>query len=94
MKVFQDFISKFDSTEKHESNFGNFCMKKGGSFQKERFSFLLKYPPRAYATVPKSLSGDKPSARLQDSFALKNIFYNNWRKDPDRHSILSCSNVG
>ena len=42
MKVFQDFISKLDSTEKHESNFGNLCMKKGGSFQKERFSFLLK----------------------------------------------------
>ena len=42
MKVFQDFISKLDSTEKHESNFGNLCTKKGGSFQKERFSFLLK----------------------------------------------------
>ena len=42
MKVFQDFISKLDSTEKLESNFGNLCMKNGGSFQKERFSFLLK----------------------------------------------------
>ena len=42
MKVFQDFISKLDRTEKHESNFGNLCMKKGGLFQKERFSFLLK----------------------------------------------------
>ena len=42
MKVFQDFISKFDSTEKHESNFGNLCMKKGGSFQKVKFSFLVK----------------------------------------------------
>ena len=42
MKVFQDVISKLDSTEKHESNFGNLCMKNGGSFQKERFSFLLK----------------------------------------------------
>ena len=42
MKVFQDFISKLDSTEKHESNFDNLCIKKGGSFQKERFSFLLK----------------------------------------------------
>ena len=28
MKVFQDFISKLDSTEKRESNFGNLCMKK------------------------------------------------------------------
>ena len=35
MKNFQDFMSKLDSTEKHESNFGN-------SFQTERFSFLLK----------------------------------------------------
>ena len=42
MKVFLDFISKLDSTEKHESNFDNLCMKKDGSFQKERFSFLLK----------------------------------------------------
>ena len=42
-KVFQDFISKLDSTEKHESNFGNLGMKKGGSFQKEGFLFLLKF---------------------------------------------------
>ena len=42
MKVFQDFISKLDSTEKHDRNFSNLCMKKSGSFQKERFSFLLK----------------------------------------------------
>ena len=41
MKVFQDFLSKLDSTEKHESNFGNLCMKKGGSFP----------PSRAYATA-------------------------------------------
>ena len=38
----QDFISKLDRTEKHECNFGNLCMKKGGSFQKVRFSFLLR----------------------------------------------------
>ena len=60
MKVFEDFISKLDSTEKNESNFGNLSMKKGGSFQKERFSFLINLqwgvdprnppPPRAYAT--------------------------------------------
>ena len=43
MKVFQDFISKLDSTEKNESNFGNLCMKNGGLFQKVRFSFLLKF---------------------------------------------------
>ena len=59
MKVFQDFISKLNSTEKHESNFGNLGMKKGCSFQKERFSFFFKSlmegvltpePPGAYAT--------------------------------------------
>ena len=42
MKVFQDFISMLDSTEKHKNNFGCLCMKNGGSFPKERFSFLLK----------------------------------------------------
>ena len=70
MKVFQDFISKLHSTEKHENIFGNLCMKKGGSFQKERFSFLLKSsmrgvltpePPGAYATesigLPKMFAG-------------------------------------
>ena len=41
MKVFQDFISKLDSTEKHKSNFGNLCMKKDSSFQKERFSLFF-----------------------------------------------------
>ena len=62
MKVIQDDIRKLDSTEKQDSNFGNLCMKKGGSFQKERFSFILqslmggefdpRTPtlPRAYAT--------------------------------------------
>ena len=40
MKVFQDFISKLNSTEKHESNFGYLSMKKGGLFQKERFYFI------------------------------------------------------
>ena len=33
MKVFQDFMSKLDSIEKHDSlidnNFGNLCVKKG-----------------------------------------------------------------
>ena len=54
MKVFQDFMSKLDSKEKHESNFDNLCMKKGGSFQKERFLFLLKssmggiWPPNLF----------------------------------------------
>ena len=43
MKVFQDFISKLDNTKKHESNFGNLCMKKGDLFQKGRFSFLSKF---------------------------------------------------
>ena len=42
-----------------DNNFGNLCMKKGGSFQKERFSFFSvvngggvdpRNPPRAYAT--------------------------------------------
>ena len=42
MKVFQDFISKLDRTEKHKSNFGYLCMKKRGSFPNKRFSFLLK----------------------------------------------------
>ena len=55
MKVFQDFISKLESTEKHESNLVR--------SKKERFSFLLKSPtgggggltpetppPRAHAT--------------------------------------------
>ena len=60
MKVFQDVISKLNSTEKQDSNFGNLCVKKGGSLQKERFSFILHssmgvglnppQPPRAYAT--------------------------------------------
>ena len=35
-------ISKLDSTEKRDSNFGNLCMKKGGSFQKERFLLFFK----------------------------------------------------
>ena len=47
MKVFQNFISKLDSTEKHESNFGNLCMKKDGLYQKMRF---LKSSMRGYAT--------------------------------------------
>ena len=61
MKVFQDFISKLDSTEKRKSSFGYLCMKKRGSFPKERFSFLLKSSmgggfdprntPREYATA-------------------------------------------
>ena len=42
MKVFQDFMSKLDSTEKHESNFGNLCMKKGGSFQKREVFISFK----------------------------------------------------
>ena len=42
MKVFQGFISKLDSTEKHESNFGNLCMKKGGSFQKREVFISFK----------------------------------------------------
>ena len=59
MKVFQDIISKLKSTEKHKSSFGYFCMKKHGSFPKERFSFFnssmgifdSRTPPsRAYAT--------------------------------------------
>ena len=37
---FSRLISKLDSTEKHDSNFGKLCMKKGGSFQKERFLFF------------------------------------------------------
>ena len=41
MKVLQDFVTKLDSTERHESNFGNLCMKKGSLFQKERVSLLL-----------------------------------------------------
>ena len=41
MKVFRDCASKLDSTDKHDSNFGNLCMKKSGSFQKERFSFFF-----------------------------------------------------
>ena len=39
MNVSRDYISKLDSTEKHDSNFGNLCMKKG--FQK-MFSFLFQ----------------------------------------------------
>ena len=42
MKDFQEFISKLGSIEKHESIFGNLCMKKGGSFQIERFKFFFK----------------------------------------------------
>ena len=52
MKVFQDFISKLDSIEKHESNFGNLCIKKDGSFQKERFLFLLKFSMTLEAPPP------------------------------------------
>ena len=47
-----------------DNNFGNLCVKKGGSFQKERFSFFFSHqwgggfdprnppPPLAYATAP------------------------------------------
>ena len=55
MKVFQDFISKLDSTEKHQSNFGNLCTKKGGLFQKEWFSFLLR------SSMGKGLTPETPS---------------------------------
>ena len=40
-KFFLDFISKLDNTEKRDINFSNLCMKKGGSFPKVRFLFLL-----------------------------------------------------
>ena len=42
MEVFQDFISKLDGTGKRERNIGNLYMRRGGSFQKERFLFLVK----------------------------------------------------
>ena len=80
MKIFQDFLSKLDSTEKHESNFGNLCMKKGGSFQKERFSFLLKSSmgggvtpksPRAYATGPTYHNGKRICRPLIVKIATK-----------------------
>ena len=59
-------MSKLDSTEKHDSNFGNLCMKKAGSFQKERF-FILFFnrqwgggvtpePPRVYATDTRGIT--------------------------------------
>ena len=35
-------MRKLDSTEKHDSNFGNLSMKKGGSFQNQRFLFLFQ----------------------------------------------------
>ena len=31
-----------EGTEKHDSNFGNLCVKNGRSFQKTRFSFLFQ----------------------------------------------------
>ena len=40
MKVSQDYTRKLDSIEKHNSSFGNFCTRKGGSSPKKRFSFL------------------------------------------------------
>ena len=43
-EVFLDcIIRKMDSTDKHDSNFGNLCMKKGGSFQ-SKFSFFFLSP--------------------------------------------------
>ena len=59
IKFLEIALSKLDSIEKHDSNFGNLCMKKIESFQKERFSFFLQSsmgrgfypqtsPPRAY----------------------------------------------
>ena len=56
MKVSPDYISKLDSTEKHDSNL---YMKKGESFQNMRISFFssrqskvdTRLPPfRAHAT--------------------------------------------
>ena len=42
MKISRDYLSKLESTEKLDSNLGNLCVKKGRSFQKERFSFLFQ----------------------------------------------------
>ena len=42
MKLFRDCASELDSAAKHDSMFGNHFVKKGGSFQKERFSFLFQ----------------------------------------------------
>ena len=65
MKVFQDHVTQGSwIAQKNmiiDNKFGNLCMKKGGSFQKERFSFFSVVngggfdprtppPPRAYAT--------------------------------------------
>ena len=53
---FSRLISKLDSTEKHDSNFGNLCIKKSGWFQKEEFLFFFHRQwgvdpsPCAYAT--------------------------------------------
>ena len=49
MKVSRDYVSKLDSAEKYDSNFGNVCTKKGGSFQEEIFSFLLQSSMVAWA---------------------------------------------
>ena len=38
-------MRKMNSTENHDSNFGNLCIKRGGSFQKEMFSFFSIPPP-------------------------------------------------
>ena len=57
MRVSQDYTSKLVSTEKHDSNFGNLCVKKGGSFLKKGFYLFSNRQwgvdsrtPCAYAT--------------------------------------------
>ena len=41
MKVFQDYKSKLDSTEKHDSNFGYVCIKKADRSKKRGLYFFL-----------------------------------------------------
>ena len=40
---FSRLIRKLDCTEKHDSNYGNLSVKKGGSFQKECFFFNCQW---------------------------------------------------
>ena len=66
-----------------DNNFGNLCMKKGGSFQKERFSFFsvvnggvltTPKPPRAYATAGSSLTCSLICRMKSNSNYFENLF--------------------
>ena len=71
-----------------DNNSGNLCMKKGGSFQKEVFIFLVvnggedlypepPLPPRAYATVnnaSKTISRSSKSLLPQNTTSKTSYF--------------------